>query len=496
MKVLDFYRKRSGELAHLKSVLAGLAWDQEVMMPRAGAEHRARQRAALAEVVHEKLTDPALVDALETLLPETLEPRGWAGVRELKRQVEKAVRVPKSLVAELASVTALAYEQWVRARAENDFPGFAPWLRRIVELKRREADCLNLFALRYDSLLDEFELGARASWIGDSFSVLRPALTRLLERIDGASASGEKLVLDGDYPTEEQRSFGMEVLSAMGFDWSAGRVDISPHPFCVGISPRDVRLTTRYTDRNFTRALFGMIHEAGHGLYEQGLDAEEYGLPTCEAVSLGIHESQSRLWENQVARSRPFWTHWYPRLKEVFPGRLDHFSLDRFLLAINRVEPTPIRVEADEVTYGLHIILRFEIECDLIGDRLDVESLPEVWSRKMEEYLGIRPRNDTEGVLQDTHWSQGLVGYFPTYLLGNLYAAQLMDRAREDLPRMDESLARGEMSELTGWLRDHVHRPGRTEDADGLIRRLTGEPMRTEPFLNYLDVKYSELYGL
>jgi carboxypeptidase Taq len=496
MKTLDFYRKRAADVAHLKSILAALAWDQEVMMPRAGAEHRARQRATLAETVHEKLTDPVLVEALERLIPETSDPRRLAGLRELKRQAEKAARVPKSLVAELASVTALAYEHWVRARSDSNFSGFAPWLKRVVELKRQEADCLNLFDCRYDNLLDEFEPGARSSWIREAFSALRPALTRLLERIEEAPTACGTFAIDGDYSTDSQLSFGKEVLTAMGFDWSAGRIDVSPHPFCVGISPLDVRLTTRYSDKNFTRAFFGMIHEAGHGLYEQGLDTEEYGLPTCESVSLGIHESQSRLWENQVARSRAFWTHWYPRLRAVFPGRLDDLDFDRFLLAVNRVEPSLIRVEADEVTYGLHIILRFEIECDLIEDRLDIESLPEIWKARMEEYLGIRPSDDAEGILQDTHWSHGLIGYFPTYLLGNLYAAQLMEQARRDVPLLDQSLARGEMMDLTHWLRRNVHRAGRTEDADGLIRRLTGEPLRAEYFLDYLTGKYSELYGL
>jgi len=282
----------------------------------------------------------------------------------------------------------------------------------------------------------------------------------------------------------------------MGFDWNAGRLDTSPHPFCVGLTPNDVRITTRHTEKDFSRALFGMIHEGGHGLYEQGLDEANYGLPVCDSASLGMHESQSRLWENQIGRSRSFWQHWYPQLRKTFPGQLDHLSLDEFVLAINRVSPSLIRVEADEVTYGLHIIMRYEIEKSLISEEINTADLPEIWDSKMEEYLGIRPSNAADGVLQDTHWSQGMIGYFPTYLLGNLYGAQLLKTASKEIPELDSQIRSGNMLELKAWLNTNVHSAGRTLAAADLITNITGEALSANYFLDYLDEKYSELYRL
>ncbi|MFZ0429081.1 MAG: carboxypeptidase M32 [Acidobacteriota bacterium] len=496
MERFEFYRQRAEELAHLNSVLAALAWDQEVMMPPQGVEHRASLRSTVAAIYHQHLCDPQLGEALETLSEEERPPLEQAGIRELRRKRERAVRVPESLVREITEVCALAYEHWVQARLESRFSRFAPWLEKILVLKRQEAQCLAPEGAGYDALLDEFEPGATSAALRSSFSEIRPRLSGLLRRIQASAPAGRARSLDGEFPIEGQRQFGRRVLTAMGFDWTAGRLDESPHPFCVGITPRDVRLTTHYKVENLTRSLFGMIHEGGHGLYEQGLSALEYGNPACEATSLGIHESQSRLWENLVARSRAFWTFWFPELRRSLPRAFEHFDLDSFLLAVNRVAPTLIRIEADEVTYGLHIILRFELEQDLLAGNLEVAELPRVWDDRMEEYVGIRPANEANGVLQDTHWSQGLIGYFPTYLLGNMYAAQFFRRAGGEIPDLQEQISRGELQPLRQWLRTRIHCVGKTRSADELVREITGAPLRGEYFLNYLETKFAEIYEL
>jgi carboxypeptidase Taq len=313
--------------------------------------------------------------------------------------------------------------------------------------------------------------------------------------LDSPSRPGRN-PLAGDYPVQAQREFGRKVLTAMGFDWEAGRLDRSPHPFCVGISPRDVRITTRYSSRDFASSFFGIVHEGGHALYEQGLHPDSYGMPVCEAVSLGMHESQSRLWENQVARSRPFWEFWYPELRSCFPGQLNHLPLEKFLPAVNRVEFTFIRTEADEVTYGLHVILRYELEKALIQGDLEAAQAEQEWNQRMQEYLGIIPGNAADGVLQDTHWSHGLFGYFPTYLLGNLYGAQIFDQARKAISDLEERIRQGELTTLREWLRSEVHVHGKTFPARELLRRVTGTELGTEQFLNYLREKFSRLYQL
>jgi carboxypeptidase Taq len=328
------------------------------------------------------------------------------------------------------------------------------------------------------------------------FDRVRPRLTRLLDRITTSSVYSGIKRLDGRFPIQTQAHFGRNVLTAIGFDWNAGRLDESPHPFCTGLSPHDVRITTRYSEDDFSGALFGTIHEGGHALYEQGLDPAYIGLPVCEAISLGIHESQSRLWENQVGRSRAFWSYWLPRLKAAFPDQLENTTLDELVFAVNLVKASPLRVTADEVTYGLHIIVRFELERALLNKDLDVKSLPEAWNSKMESYLGIRPKNDSEGVLQDIHWSHGLIGYFPTYLLGNLYSAQLMDQARRDIRNFDENVASGDFMPLRDWLRKNVHSPGKTLTAEKLIAKLTGQPLNSDFFLEYLEGKFGDLYEL
>ncbi len=490
------FKSRSSKITYLRSVIQSLSWDQETMMPEMGAGHRALQVSTLAVMLHQRVTDPAyggLIARLEEA-PEELDVWGRASAREARRQYDKATRLPESLVKELAETAALAYEAWVKARGESDFPAFAPWLGKMVKLKRSEAECLQTpGAPLYEALLDDYEPGAKVSQLDALFSAIRPELTSLLEKTTSASRQPRELPA-GPFPVQGQETLGREILTSMGFNWKAGRLDTSPHPFCTGFSPLDVRITTRYSTQEIGKALFGMIHECGHALYEQGLNAEVYGLPACDAISLGIHESQSRLWENLVGRSRSFWEYWFPRLRRTFPPHFDDFSLDDFVFAINKVSASPIRVEADEVTYGLHVILRYELEKALIAGNLEASDLDEVWNERMLDYLRYRPANAAEGVLQDTHWSQGLLGYFPTYLLGNLYAAQLFQQARRSMPELETMVSKAELLPLREWLRANVHEQGKTVTADELIRKVTGQKLNARFFLDYLQSKFGGLY--
>lgn len=496
MSLYATFQERTRRLADLASTVAILSWDQETMMPPAGGVWRARQLSTLAALHHEQLTDPAWEELLERLEEEDLDLWGRASLREFRRQYDKARRLPESLVRELAETTSLASQHWVRAREASDFQLFQPWLEKVLHLKRQQAACLQCSNTLYEALLDEYEPGMQEARLEELFRGLQPALSSLLQRIQASPVFDQVPALQGNFPIESQRELGREIMTAMGFDWNAGRLDVSPHPFCTGLTPRDVRITTRYSESDFTNSLFGILHETGHALYEQGLDPEHYGLPACDAISLGIHESQSRLWENQVGRSLPFWTHWFPRLRQVFAGRLEGVSLEDFLRRINRVRPSLIRVDADEVTYGLHVILRYELEQRMIQGSLEVAELPEAWNQRMEEYLGIVPERDAEGVLQDTHWSQGLIGYFPTYLLGNLYAAQIYACARRSIPDLEGQIRSGEMRSLREWLREQVHRPGKTLTADELIEKISGKPLDTQDLLGYLEDKFRSLYAI
>jgi carboxypeptidase Taq len=466
------------------------------MMPSKAVRFRARQVATLATIYHQCLVDAEYGALLEDLGQETLDPWIGASVREAKRERDKAVRVPATLVHEIARTASLAYEAWVQARQESDFETFAPWLRKMTDLKRQEAACLTDDArLPYDALIDIYEPGMTTAQLDPLFEELRPRLAGLLERIMASPRQPKSEVIRGTFPTDQQETFGRMVITAMGFDWEAGRLDRSPHPFCSGLTPFDVRITTRYSEEDFSIAFFGMVHEAGHGLYEQGLDPDRFGLHACEAISLGIHESQSRLWEIFVARSGAFWDHWFEKLRQQFPGQFNT-TLHDFLHAVNQVKAGPIRVDADEVTYGLHVILRYEIEKALMEETLEVEDLEQVWNSKMASYLQVTPAHASEGVLQDVHWSHGLIGYFPTYLLGTLYAAQLFRKALDEIGSLQEEIASGHLLSLREWLRQKVHQPGRTRTAEQLIREVTGANLNSEHFLDHLEDKYGRLYAL
>ena len=492
--------RRSRERATLASCSALLGWDEQTYMPAGGAEARGDQMAMLAGLHHERATEPVLGEWLAAvegsdLVADPDAPEA-ANARELRHDYDRRTKLPRALVEELARATTLAQQEWVTARKADDFPRFRPWLESIFALKRREADCLGSEETPYDALLDEYEPGARSRDLAAVFDALRNELVPLVEAIAGSGRTPDTSILNRDYPVERQKILGEMVAGAVGFDFRRGRLDTTAHPFCSGIGPGDCRITTRYNPRDFGESFFGVLHEVGHGLYEQGLPPGHAGTPLGEATSLGIHESQSRLWENAVGRGRPFWAYWFPVARRVFREPLGEVDPEAFHFAINRVAPAPIRVQADEVTYNLHIRARFDLERALLSGDLPVADLPGAWAEAYRKYLGITPATDAEGCLQDIHWAAGLVGYFPTYSLGNVFAAQLHDRANAELGGLDDAFARGDFAGLLGWLRARIHAEGRRFRSAALVERATGTPPDHRPLVRALRRKYGELYGL
>lgn len=492
--------RRFRESRLLDSVGAVVGWDQHTYMPPRGAAFRAEQMGLLAKLGHGLLTDPVLGERLAqvegTDLVTAADSDAAVNVREIRRVYDRAVKVPPALVEEIARVTSQAQTVWAEARKKSDFGAFAPWLEKVVTLKRHEAEAVGYQAEPYDALLDEYEPGATAAEITRVFAELRAELVPLVAAITSSGHTPRRDVLTREYPVERQHVFGQAAAAAIGFDFNAGRLDTTVHPFCSGIGPGDCRLTTRYHPRELNQGLFGILHEAGHGIYEQGLDPAHFGTPRGMAVSLGIHESQSRLWENQVGRSGPFWEHFYPRLQQTFPGTLDDVTLREFVFAINDVAKSFIRVEADEATYNLHILLRFELECALLTGELKPADVPDAWNEKFSRSFELTPPDDAHGCLQDIHWSMGGLGYFPTYTLGNLYAAQLMQAARADLGDLDADFRRGVFGRLRSWLNEKVHRPGQRDRPRVLCERVTGKPLSHRPLIEYLRTKYAALYAI
>lgn len=476
-----------------------LGWDERTYMPPGGGPHRAEQMALIAGLSHERMIDPKIGELLDVVRNSDLMNGGHSDaevvVREVGRSYDRAVKVPQSLVEEITRTASLGQTAWEQARAKSDYTIFKPWLAKMIDLKKQEADAVGYQGDRYNALLDDFEPGATVDQIEKTLGALRDELVRLLEKIRGTSRRPKVEILTRAYPIDSQKALGGQAAQAIGFDFKQGRLDITVHPFCTGIGPGDTRITTRYDEHNFTGAFFGVMHESGHGIYDQGLDPQQFGSPLGEYVSLGIHESQSRMWENMVGRSRPFWSGFFPRAQAAFPDALGNVSLDDFYFAINDVRPSFIRTESDEATYNLHILLRFELERAIFAGKLSVDDLPTVWNDKFEAYFGIRPSKDSEGCLQDVHWSAGLIGYFPTYSLGNLYAAQFFAQAKSDLGDLDGMFARGEFAPLKKWLNDKIHSHGRRYRADELVQRVTGKPLSHAALMAYMDAKFGALYG-
>lgn len=488
------------ELAHTLSDLGAasalLGWDQEVMMPPRGAEGRAHQSATLAGIYHEKLAAPRTGELLARLTDSvangaSLSETERALIREMKRDYDHAVKLPASLVKELAIAQSRGVETWRKAREDDDFVSFASDLDHLFQLNRQVADCFGYAESPYDALLDQYEPGMTASAVAAVFNPFREQTIATLSEIQATGAAVDTSVLDGEWDPQKQWDFGLVILRDVGYDFEAGRQDKSTHPFTQSFSPPfDVRITTRVDPKFLATSIFSSIHEAGHALYELGYEPSMARTPLANSPSLGMHESQSRLWENFVGRSRAFWSHYFPILVDFFPEKLKASDFERFYAAINQVKPSLIRIEADEVTYNLHIILRFELEKALVEGKMKVADLPEAWNAKMKAYLGITPPNNTLGVLQDIHWGTGLIGYFPTYSLGNLIGAQLYYTLRQRYPDFDERVARGEMRFILDWMREHIHRPGKLYSASELIQRATGQPLDPGFFGRYVREKY------
>lgn len=483
-----------GSCAHL------LGWDEQTQLPPQGAELRANQMALLAGMVHEQATAPRLGELLSELaatIDTSEESTPAANLREARRAYDRATKLPKRLVEELSRVTTLSQQAWVAARKASDFAMFLPWLKQVVALKREEAEAVGYDGgVPYDALLDTYEPAMTTAQVQMAFDGLRAELVPLVQAIAESGRRPPTDILHRRFPIDAQRVFGREAATAIGFDFDAGRLDEAAHPFCSGIGPGDCRLTTRYDEEFFPQAFFGTLHEAGHGIYEQGLCREAFGTPLGHSVSLGIHESQSRMWENFVGRSRAFWQHFFAPAQRAFPAALEGVALDDFYAAINDVRPSFIRVEADEVTYNLHIMLRFELEQPLIAGDLQPEDVPGVWNETFQRYFGMTPDSAAHGCLQDVHWSAGLIGYFPTYALGNMYAAQFFNRAMHDLGDLHEQFARGEFAPLREWLRREIHERGQLYRAGRLLEVVTGERLDFKPLTRHLHEKFAPLFGL
>jgi carboxypeptidase Taq len=492
------FERRMHELMDLGGVAGIIGWDQQVMMPPKGAGIRAHQSTALASLMHERVVDAAYGEAIERAESESgaLDEAQRASLREARRDRDRAVKVPAELVRKIAMAEAEGFEIWQKARPANDFASFRPVLERLVSLKQQEADAIGHDGERYDALLDAYEPGMRLARLEPLLHALRDGLVPLVAEIAEKPAPDTSF-LAGDFPAHMQLEFSERVIRDLGFDMQAGRQDESAHPFTSGAGPYDVRLTTRIVDGDPRGSLMGTIHETGHGLYEQGLVGERIERTFAGmAPSLGLHESQSRLWENQIGRSRAFWEHYYPAYRDAFPDALAGVELEQWLRAINLVQPSLIRVEADELTYNLHILIRFELEVALMRGDLAVADLPAAWNDAYRAALGVEVPSDSDGVLQDVHWSGGAFGYFPTYTLGNLYSAQLMEAAERDLGDLAGQFRRGDFLPLLGWMRMHIHSQGSLKPAEQIAQAATGKPLEPTNLLQYLRSKYGELYEL
>ena len=484
--------ERLTKITDLERVARLLSWDQQTMMPAAGAAHRADHLATLRRLSHELLSADETGRLLDELRPleETLDPDSddAALIRLTRRDYAKAVRVPADLRAEMARAAAEARPIWVQAKADSDFALFLPALERNIELRRRYIDCFEELAEPYDVLLDDFEPETTTAEVRALFDELKPELLALIAELRDEEADDS--FLTGTFPVERQERIANEVVARFGMRPDSWRLDVTEHPFASGAGVDDIRLTTRY-DPTTMKSLFSTMHEYGHGLYSHQGPRHLGRLPTGGPASLGIHESQSRLWENLVGRSRPFWRFFYPRVQQTFPEQLADVEVDRFFAAINRVRPSLIRVRADEVTYGMHVILRFELEQDLVNGRVDLRDLPEAWNAKMVEYLGVDVPDDARGVLQDTHWASGLIGYFPTYLLGTVMSVPIWEKVKEDVADLEEQIERGQFGGLRDWLGDHVHRHGRKFPPQETLRRAIGTTIDPRPYVAYLRAKYA-----
>lgn len=498
--LMEKFKKELLEISYLGSAVAVLHWDQEVNMPPKGNELRAKIIANLVGELHNKFTSSSFEKSLLILKKKfdagKLNDEDSCIVREVWREFSREKKMPLNFVKELAETTAKAQMIWAEAREKKDFKLFLPELKKIVELKRKEAKLVGYKGSPYNALLDTYEPYMSIEEIEMIFSELKDFLIPFLAKIKKSKVRINKNVLRGNFPIEKQIKFNEFVAGKIGFDFEGGRLDKSTHPFSTSFHPGDARITTRYDKNDLLSSISSTVHETGHALYEQGIPMEGFGSPLGDSVSLGIHESQSRMWENILGKSEIFWQYFYPKMQKEFSEHFGKIKFNDFYKAINNVRPSFIRTEADEVTYNLHIILRFEIEKELIEGSIAVEDLPEIWNQKFKEYFGIKVPNDAMGVLQDVHWSTGAIGYFPTYTLGNLYSAQFYETAKRDVLNFEKEIKKGQFGHILEWLRKNIHIHGKLFSAEELVEKVTGEKLTSKYFINYLEEKYSEIYKL
>ena len=498
-KVYNDFIELVKEVNYLRDATEMLQWDQETFMPARGVEDRSLQLATLSSIYHEKLTSKRMGNFLKELQSNgnhtTLNPEQQANIREIAWEFHRASAVSVKLVKEMAITKSVASQKWVEAREKSDFSIFAPLLKKLVDQRKQMAEAIGYEDLPYDALLDEFEPGLKTKEVTTLFSSLRDKLVPIVSKIIDSGIRPDQTIASNEYPIDRQIKFNHEIANSLGFDFERGRIDVSAHPFTTG-TIHDTRFTTNYQADNMLFALFATIHETGHALYAQGHLEKNYGVPMGQPVSMAIHESQSRMWENIIGRSIPFWEYFYPKIKANFPNQLGATSMEEFHAAVNDVHPSLIRVQADEATYNLHILLRFEMESAIINDDFNVMEAPEVWNEKTEKYLKIEVPDHAHGVLQDIHWSLGYFGYFPTYSLGNLYSSQFFQQANRDIPDLWTTIREGRFDVLLGWLRSNIHEKGQLQRAGDLVKTVTGKALDEDIFISYLKDKYSSLYNL
>ncbi|NVM17056.1 MAG: carboxypeptidase M32 [Candidatus Lokiarchaeota archaeon] len=497
MNAIEELKKEFIEITRLNHISSLLGWDEQVNLPKGSRAARAEQNALMSKIVHERLISDKignLIKEAEKLTDLNLVDN--ATLREAKRNYEQEVRLPTELVEEISKTASLGNIKWVEARKKNDFSIFEPLLEKMIGLQIQVAEKLDTHPDPYSTLIDLYEPGATYGWISNIFDKSKQNLNRIIKKLEDSSDKPDFSILTQKWDENKQWDFSIEIIKGLNYDFNKGRQDKSVHPFTTSLSSSDTRFTTRIDENFFSTCIFGSIHECGHALYEMGFMEEIHDSVLAEGCSMGIHESQSRMWENMVGRSMEFWKYWYPKLKGSFPNNLKDKSIEDFYRSVNTVQPSLIRIEADEVTYGMHVILRFELERDIIEGNVQVSELPDLWNEKMENLLGITPPTNSDGVLQDIHWSWGSFGYFPTYFLGNLYGAQFYKTALEQHPTLPKEYEEGNFSNLLAFLRENIHQYGKIYQARDLIKRVSGEDLNPDYFIEYLEKKYYPIYNI
>jgi carboxypeptidase Taq len=499
-KLFKKFKEKLLELYYIGSTIAILNWDRDVFMPVEGSNLRAEKISYLAGLLHEKFLAKDFEKMLKELKKEmdkkNLSPKESAIIKEVWREFEKEKKLPLEFVKELSEICSKAQGVWMKAREKSDFKMFQPYLKKIIKLKKQEAEYIGYKNSPYDALLDVYEPEMTTQEIYTILEDLKNFLIPFIKQIKNSKVKINPKILKGNFPISKQKKFDKLIAKKIGFNFESGRLDVSTHPFTTSFHPSDVRITTRFDKNDLFYSVSSTMHEVGHALYEQGILPENFGTPLGESISLGIHESQSRVWENIIGKNKLFWKYFYPILQKEFSQPFLKVKLEDFYNAINYVKPSLIRTEADEVTYNLHIIMRFEIEKDLIEGKIKVEDLPKIWNSKMKEYFGINVPNDRLGILQDVHWSCGSIGYFPTYSLGNLYSSQFYNAAKKDILNLEKEISSGNFKNLREWFRKNIHIHGKFYSASELVKKVTGEKLNNKYFINYIKNKYSEIYKL